>query len=388
MDNGINMRANASDAICFVLAAAAVLMLSVAGFSAVRPESDIEALLLDARAAVGRESDLARLRSISVTADCVGPKGKYTTLIDSFRVAKTRFSQTFTYKDTPSNIFVNGDIVWSVDQRTGKSTISNPFQRMAARAHEYQKMALDVRSFFSDLVLDGDADFEGRPSVKVRAKNELGMTTFLFFDKQSKRFSGYVLEIPNSSEKITNVFLEWRKVGRVTLPVAVKATDKEGEWTLRFSKITFNTAKERQLEVPPRIADMAEILRMHELQKTAHLTYNAELLLGDSPETPVNIQRGNVVSRTREEDLARFRAYFSSYKFLEWEDIVPPVIKISKDGTMATKIVRKRVRGSTRNAEGKEEIEHTVFAWLEVLEKINGKWRLTTIASTEKAGDQ
>ncbi len=133
---------------------------------------------------------------------------------------------------------------------------------------------------------------------------------------------------------------------------------------------------------------MAELLRLHDLQKTAHLTYDAELLLGDSPEMPVSIQRGSVVKRTRAEDLARFKAYFRSFKFLEWEDIVPPVIKISKDGTMATKIVQKRVRGTTTDANGKEVTEHTVFAWLEVLEKVDGKWRLVTIASTEKDGSK
>ena len=369
----------------WIMVAAAMLLAVASGYASGGPIYDVATLLRDARAAVGKENDLDRIRSISVTADCVGPKGKYTTSIDSFRVEKTRFSQTFTYKSEPSSVFVNGETVWTLDARSGVTSISNPFQRMVVRGHEYQKMAFDIRSFFSDLMLDGDADFEGRPSVKVRAKNELGMTTHLYFDKETRRFSGYVLEIPNSPEKIKNVFLEWRKVGRITLPSVVRATDKDGDWTLRFSKITFNTAREKLLDVPPRVADMAEILRMHELQKTAHLTYNAELLLGDSPEPPVTLSRGNVVRSTRVEDLARFKNYFSSFNFLEWEDIVPPVIRISKDGTMATKIVQKRVRG-TRKGDTAEQ--HTIFAWLEVLEKIDGRWRLTTIASTDRPGDQ
>ena len=65
-----------------------------------------------------------------------------------------------------------------------------------------------------------------------------------------------------------------------------------------------------------------------------------------------------------------------------------PVIKISKDGTMATKIVQKRVRGISKDKDGKETTEHVVYAWLEVLEKIDGKWRLVTIASTEKDGNK
>ena len=131
---------------------------------------------------------------------------------------------------------------------------------------------------------------------------------------------------------------------------------------------------------------MIEILRMHEEQKTAHLTYNAELLIGDSPIRPITIQRGNVIQRTREEDLDRFKSYFGSFKFLEWEDIRPPIIRVSKDGSMATKIVQKRVRGTSKDKDGKDISEHVVYAWLEVLEKVDGKWRLVTIASTEKDG--
>lgn len=385
IDLGFNVFTKPSWAMHSVLAAAAILLTAASGYASGDHKYDLVTLLRDARAAVGRESDLARIRSISVTADCVGPKGKYTTSIDSFRVGKTRFSQSFAYKNEPSNVLINGDIVWTVNDQTGKFAISNALQRMVVRAHEYQKMAFDIRSFFSDLTLDSDADFEGRPSVKVRAKNELGMATLLYFDKETRRFSGYVLEIPKSTERVKNVILEWRKVGRLTLPSVVRATDNEGDWTLRFSKMSINTASEKLLDVPPRIADMVEILRMHDLQKTAHLTYNAELLLGNSPEPPVTLSRGNVIRSTRVEDLARFKNYFSSFNFLEWEDIVPPVIRISKDGTMATKIVQKRVRG-TRKGDTVEQ--HTIFAWLEVLEKVEGKWRLTTIASTDKPGDQ
>ena len=53
---------------------------------------------------------------------------------------------------------------------------------------------------------------------------------------------------------------------------------------------------------------------------------------------------------------------------------------------MATKIVQKRVRGTSKDKDGNDISEHVVYAWLEVLEKVDGKWRLVTIASTEKDG--
>lgn len=132
--------------------------------------------------------------------------------------------------------------------------------------------------------------------------------------------------------------------------------------------------------------DITELMRLREQQKTAHLTYNAELFVEMFADNLTQLQRGNATTRTKAENLARFKTYFSGYKFLEWEDIVPPVIKISKDGTLATIIVQKRVRGSYKNDKGEEESDHTIFAWLEVWEKVKGKWKVVTVASTEKYG--
>ncbi len=346
-------------------------------------EERLDKLFADARSAVGSESELSKLRSITAIADCVGPKGTYTTSINSFRTDKTRFEQTFSYKPETSTVLINGDIAWTSD---GEPAVSTPFQRMAARGHEYQKMAFDFRRFFRDFELAGNESFEGRPSVKVRAKNELGMNALLFFDKELRRFSGYVLQVPNSSETVKNAVLEWQKIGGLNLPSAVKATDSQGDWTLRFHTIRLNKADEKGLEVPPRIADIAELLRLHEQQKTAHLTYNPELFIEMFAENLTQLQRGTSVTRTKAENLARFRSYFSRFKFSEWEDTNPPVIKISKDGTLATKIVQKSVKGTYKTETGEDEAHHTIFAWLEVWEKIDGKWKVTTVASTDNAG--
>lgn len=132
--------------------------------------------------------------------------------------------------------------------------------------------------------------------------------------------------------------------------------------------------------------DLRELLRLHKQAQTAHLTYNAELFIELFADNLTQLARGNVITRNRAENLARFKNYFSSYKFIEWEDIKPPIIKISKDGTLAAITVEKRVRGTYKNEMGEEETDHTIFAWLEVWEKIDGKWKVTTVASTSKNG--
>ena len=83
-------------------------------------------------------------------------------------------------------------------------------------------------------------------------------------------------------------------------------------------------------------------------------------------------------------NLKRIKGYFESFKFKEWDDIKPPIIKVSRDGSMATIIVQKRVSGTYTNDEGEEIAEQTEFAWLEVWEKQDGQWKVVTVASTRK----
>lgn len=344
----------------------------------------VDQILAEAAASVGRPGDIAKLKSILAFADCIGPNGTYSTKIASFRTNKTRFEQTYSYKPDRLIVNINEDAVWTVSEKG--PDISTAFQRMAARGHEYQKMAFDVRSFFTGLRLAGEEEFEGNTSIKLSGKNELGMDADVHFDKLTKRFSGYVLKIPNSDKTITNVVLEWKRVGNLRLPSVVRATDDQGDWTLRFHTITLNKAVEKLLEIPPRVADIAELLRLHEQQKEAHLSYNAGLFVEMFADQLMQLQRGSVVTRSRSENLARFKSYFSTFNFQEWENIKPPIVKVSNDGSMATIVVQKSVKGTFRNEKGEEEFDHTVFAWLEVWERIDGKWKITTVASTEKNG--
>lgn len=130
-----------------------------------------------------------------------------------------------------------------------------------------------------------------------------------------------------------------------------------------------------------READRAALLRLHEVQRTAHLESDAGLLVSSFSDSFLSLRDGRVERPTRAESLRRFGSYLESVEILEWEDIDPPVIRISGDGTMAHVVVRKRVR--LVPAGGGEE-EHTVHAWLETWEKREGEWELTAVASTER----
>ena len=131
-------------------------------------------------------------------------------------------------------------------------------------------------------------------------------------------------------------------------------------------------------------ADRAELLRLHERQRTAHVERRADWLVEEWADTLVNISGGRVSIGSRERSQAGFQEYLDASTFQAWDDIVPPRIRISPDGNMAYIVVEKRVHLTTQDSSGVVRAERTKFAWLSVYEKQRGQWRLSAIASTDR----
>jgi hypothetical protein len=132
-------------------------------------------------------------------------------------------------------------------------------------------------------------------------------------------------------------------------------------------------------------SDRAELLRLHDQARIAHLEERVDLMA--FPESLMQVSRGAVSVRSRAENEERFRAYFDRSTFQEWDDIAPPLIRISPDGRMAYVVVQKRVRLTAPDSAGVPRPEHVVFAWVEIYEKRDSRWTLTLVASTDRPGD-
>jgi hypothetical protein len=134
-------------------------------------------------------------------------------------------------------------------------------------------------------------------------------------------------------------------------------------------------------------ADRAELLRLHERARAAHLQHRADWLVSEWADTIFSLSHGGVsvgTSENRARSQAGFQEYLDASTFQAWDDIVPPRIRISPDGQMAYVIVEKRVHLTAKDSTGAVQAERTRFAWLSVHEKQAGKWRLTAIASTDR----
>lgn len=135
-------------------------------------------------------------------------------------------------------------------------------------------------------------------------------------------------------------------------------------------------------------ADRAELLRLHQRARAAHLEHRADWLASEWADTIFSLSQGKVSIGTKENrarSQAGFQQYLDASTFQAWDDIVPPRIQISPDGQMAYVIVQKRVHLTAKDSTGAVQAERTRFAWLSVYEKQAGKWRLAAIASTDRA---
>ena len=132
---------------------------------------------------------------------------------------------------------------------------------------------------------------------------------------------------------------------------------------------------------------MTRLLDLHEQQRTAHLTYDAELFAAMFHDPITQLSSGRISTSTKAESMERISRYFGNVQFLEWDDIDPPVVRVSKDGSMAYRIVHKHVRLTFENEAGETEEEDTIFAWMEVWEKIDDEWQIMAVASTDRPGN-
>jgi hypothetical protein len=139
------------------------------------------------------------------------------------------------------------------------------------------------------------------------------------------------------------------------------------------------------LESQPKVdieREKAELRRMHERDREAHFARDVESLVSTFAPEMLNIRDGQVLTRTRDENRRRLQEYFQGAEFSEWDDLMPPIIRISPDGQMAWMIVRIKGKYTRTVAAGAKTQEEFVCAWMSTYEKQGSTWIHVANAST------
>jgi thiol-disulfide isomerase/thioredoxin len=216
----------------------------------------VESVFAAARDAMGGEPALKQIERIKAVADCVGPRGKYSTEIISVRPDRLFFKQSWATRD-PFIAFVNGQYAWLKNEKTGEVSRLDKTTVAGVRGHEFQMIAIAPLERFKEARVEGFEDFAGAPSVKIRVTDELGNPVYLFFNVKTRLMGGMTLADSRSAsgEMVKVVFNEWKDVGRVRLPSKVTATDKAGDFVLNFREILLNQAEDNIFQVPSELAE-------------------------------------------------------------------------------------------------------------------------------------
>ena len=125
-----------------------------------------------------------------------------------------------------------------------------------------------------------------------------------------------------------------------------------------------------------------KILAMHHAQRNYHFNKDSLAFANQLSDNFISVNKGMISRPKREETITRYNGYFSSVKFVKWDDLAEPIIKFSDDGSMAYTIVDKIVT-LTYQDENDSTIEgSTHFAWTTIYKKYDEEWKIDCVTST------
>lgn len=130
--------------------------------------------------------------------------------------------------------------------------------------------------------------------------------------------------------------------------------------------------------------ERAALLEVHRTDRRAHFETDANLLLERFTDEFISVSSGKIERSTRADLKKMFEDYFKNAKYYEWDDLEPPVIRISNDASMAWMIVRTKVRRTQKLASGEEKERAFVYAGIMTYEKQKGRWvRIANVSTFE-----
>lgn len=133
-------------------------------------------------------------------------------------------------------------------------------------------------------------------------------------------------------------------------------------------------------------SDVEEILSLHRELLDSHIRYDVASVLASESDPVVVVSRGEVRFPTRAERLSQYERYLTSVEFEEYGDLISPIVKVSKDGTLGWLIAQVRIAGTQANGDDAGVPFDAVWAWIELYEKQAGRWiRIGEVSSLRPA---
>ncbi len=120
--------------------------------------------------------------------------------------------------------------------------------------------------------------------------------------------------------------------------------------------------------------DKAAILQLYETTRRGHLDGDAAKVLAQYAPRWDDLRDGTVVVRTIDDELGRIAGQLVCTRYLAWDDVNPPRVEVSPDGTMAWLLGEVRARAIQTQPDGSEREIAYRCAWLQVYARRDGRW--------------
>lgn len=133
-----------------------------------------------------------------------------------------------------------------------------------------------------------------------------------------------------------------------------------------------------------REAEIAKILQVHHAQRAHHFNKDSIGFANQLTSDFLSVNRGRLQNPAFEENVTRYHGYFNAVRFLQWDDNEEPIIRFSDDGKLAYTIVQKTLELKFPDGQGDSLVETTEFVWTSIYRKIDGVWKIESVASTNK----
>jgi hypothetical protein len=130
--------------------------------------------------------------------------------------------------------------------------------------------------------------------------------------------------------------------------------------------------------------DADRILAIHEELLKSHLENDPEGVLTSEADGVVVVSRGEVLFPTKSERMVQFTRYLDRVEFERYRDVIPPLVRVSEDGTLGWLIAQVAIAGGYKGEDGERIPIESTWAWIELYEKRDGRWFRVGEVSNEK----
>ena len=127
-----------------------------------------------------------------------------------------------------------------------------------------------------------------------------------------------------------------------------------------------------------------EILKLHQAQRDYHFQKDSVAFAQQMGLDYISVNRGQITQPSRADNIKRYNSYFSAVEFVKWDDVTPPIIRFSADGTMAYTVVDKEVIVEYKVSETETVLDSGYYAWVAIYKKQAEGWELDCVASTNQ----